>query len=158
MDWFSRLWLLLQVSRGARIATASARIQALSTPKALSKDYIPPREPTWQPWENKTDHRAGVFSTFIICSYCILSLSHHLPFPIRSLLIGWALVAFTHGFLISLRFWLWTTFDWNWSTTLFLACRQTRLAPQTGLFYAYSVSRLSLFLDFFLAATFCEKM
>ncbi|XP_016395266.1 testicular haploid expressed gene protein-like [Sinocyclocheilus rhinocerous] len=37
------------VSRGARNATASARIQALSTPKALSKDYIPPREPTWQP-------------------------------------------------------------------------------------------------------------
>ncbi|XP_026136072.1 testicular haploid expressed gene protein-like isoform X2 [Carassius auratus] len=37
------------VSRGARIATASARIQALSTPKALSKDYIPPREATWQP-------------------------------------------------------------------------------------------------------------
>ncbi|XP_059372769.1 testicular haploid expressed gene protein [Carassius carassius] len=37
------------VSRGARIATASARIQALSTPKALSNDYIPPREPTWQP-------------------------------------------------------------------------------------------------------------
>ncbi|XP_016397887.1 testicular haploid expressed gene protein-like [Sinocyclocheilus rhinocerous] len=46
---FSRLWLFLQVSRGARITTASARIQALSTPKALSKDYIPPREPTWQP-------------------------------------------------------------------------------------------------------------
>ncbi|KAI2657143.1 hypothetical protein H4Q32_021227 [Labeo rohita] len=37
------------VSRGARNATASARLQALSTPKALSKDYIPPREPIWQP-------------------------------------------------------------------------------------------------------------
>ncbi|KAL1261604.1 hypothetical protein QQF64_006869, partial [Cirrhinus molitorella] len=37
------------VSRVARNATASARIQALSTPKALSKDYIPPREPTWHP-------------------------------------------------------------------------------------------------------------
>lgn len=90
VDWFRLLWLPLQVSRGARNATASARLQALSTPKALSKDYIPPREPIWQPWGNKTDHKAVVSSTFIICSYCILSLS----FPIRSLLIGWALFAF----------------------------------------------------------------
>ncbi|XP_067239536.1 sperm microtubule associated protein 2-like isoform X1 [Chanodichthys erythropterus] len=37
------------VSRGARKATASSRIRDLSAPKALSKDYIPPREPTWQP-------------------------------------------------------------------------------------------------------------
>nr|XP_021336755.1 testicular haploid expressed gene protein-like [Danio rerio] len=36
------------VSRGARKATASARIRSLSTPKALSKDYIPPRDPTWR--------------------------------------------------------------------------------------------------------------
>ncbi|XP_067312787.1 sperm microtubule associated protein 2-like [Pseudorasbora parva] len=36
------------VSRGARKATVSARIRDLSAPKALSKDYIPPREPTWQ--------------------------------------------------------------------------------------------------------------
>ncbi|XP_057205973.1 uncharacterized protein LOC130564102 isoform X1 [Triplophysa rosa] len=38
-----------QVSRGARNATASALIRGLSAPKALSKDYIPPREPTWRP-------------------------------------------------------------------------------------------------------------
>ncbi|XP_056328621.1 testicular haploid expressed gene protein-like [Danio aesculapii] len=36
------------VSRGARKATASARIRSLSTPKALSKDYVPPRDPMWR--------------------------------------------------------------------------------------------------------------
>ncbi|XP_052010901.1 testicular haploid expressed gene protein-like isoform X2 [Xyrauchen texanus] len=36
------------VSRGARNATVSTRIQGLSTPKPLSKDYIPPREPAWR--------------------------------------------------------------------------------------------------------------
>ncbi|XP_051514043.1 testicular haploid expressed gene protein-like [Myxocyprinus asiaticus] len=35
------------VTRGARNANVSARIQRLSTPKPLSKDYIPPREPAW---------------------------------------------------------------------------------------------------------------
>ncbi|KAA0709766.1 hypothetical protein E1301_Tti018033 [Triplophysa tibetana] len=37
------------VSRGARNAIASAQIRGLSAPKALSKDYIPPREPAWRP-------------------------------------------------------------------------------------------------------------
>lgn len=36
------------VSRRAGKARVSARIRDLSAPKALSKDYIPPREPTWQ--------------------------------------------------------------------------------------------------------------
>ncbi|XP_039510927.1 testicular haploid expressed gene protein-like isoform X2 [Pimephales promelas] len=36
------------VSRRAGKARASARIRDLSAPKALSKDYVPPREPTWQ--------------------------------------------------------------------------------------------------------------
>lgn len=36
-----------QVSRAARRAAASARVETLATPKELSKDYIPPREPAW---------------------------------------------------------------------------------------------------------------
>ncbi|XP_026214220.1 testicular haploid expressed gene protein-like [Anabas testudineus] len=35
------------VSRAARRATASPRVELLATPKQLSKDYIPPREPEW---------------------------------------------------------------------------------------------------------------
>ncbi|XP_004571189.2 sperm microtubule associated protein 2 like isoform X1 [Maylandia zebra] len=35
------------VSRAARRATASARIEMLAEPKQLSKDYIPPRDPEW---------------------------------------------------------------------------------------------------------------
>ncbi|XP_078025689.1 sperm microtubule associated protein 2 like isoform X3 [Epinephelus lanceolatus] len=35
------------VSKAARRATASARVEMLATPKQLSKDYIPPREPEW---------------------------------------------------------------------------------------------------------------
>ncbi|KAL7396048.1 hypothetical protein ABVT39_027766 [Epinephelus coioides] len=35
------------VSKVARRATASARVEMLATPKQLSKDYIPPREPEW---------------------------------------------------------------------------------------------------------------
>ncbi|KAI3351425.1 hypothetical protein L3Q82_020280, partial [Scortum barcoo] len=36
------------VSRAARRATASARVEMLATPKKLSDDYIPPREPVWR--------------------------------------------------------------------------------------------------------------
>ncbi|XP_068571433.1 sperm microtubule associated protein 2-like isoform X2 [Cebidichthys violaceus] len=35
------------VSKAARSATASARVEMLATPKRLSKDYVPPREPEW---------------------------------------------------------------------------------------------------------------
>ncbi|KAI4885317.1 hypothetical protein NFI96_030553, partial [Prochilodus magdalenae] len=35
------------VSTGAKKATASTRVRDLSTPKALSKDYIPPRDLRW---------------------------------------------------------------------------------------------------------------
>ncbi|XP_034545370.1 uncharacterized protein LOC117817032 [Notolabrus celidotus] len=35
------------VSRAAQKALVSARVEMLSTPKQLSKDYIPPREPEW---------------------------------------------------------------------------------------------------------------
>ncbi|XP_028272541.1 testicular haploid expressed gene protein-like [Parambassis ranga] len=35
------------VSRAARKATASRRIEFLAEPKQLSRDYIPPREPEW---------------------------------------------------------------------------------------------------------------
>ncbi|KAK2848791.1 hypothetical protein Q5P01_008625 [Channa striata] len=35
------------VSRAARRATASARLDMLATPKQLSADYVPPREPEW---------------------------------------------------------------------------------------------------------------
>ncbi|XP_076595717.1 sperm microtubule associated protein 2 like isoform X2 [Chaetodon auriga] len=35
------------VSKAARGATASARVEMLATPKQLSKDYVPPREPEW---------------------------------------------------------------------------------------------------------------
>ncbi|XP_044060804.1 testicular haploid expressed gene protein-like isoform X1 [Siniperca chuatsi] len=35
------------VSRAARRATVSARVEMLAKPKQLSKDYIPPREPVW---------------------------------------------------------------------------------------------------------------
>ncbi|XP_034738915.1 testicular haploid expressed gene protein-like [Etheostoma cragini] len=35
------------VSKAARTATASARVEMLATPKQLSTDYIPPREPEW---------------------------------------------------------------------------------------------------------------
>ncbi|XP_071776338.1 sperm microtubule associated protein 2 like [Centroberyx gerrardi] len=35
------------VSRAARRSTATLRIESLATPKQLSKDYIPPREPEW---------------------------------------------------------------------------------------------------------------
>ncbi|XP_072549971.1 sperm microtubule associated protein 2-like [Salminus brasiliensis] len=37
----SPIW---HVSKGARKATASARVRQLSTPKTLAKDYIPPRD------------------------------------------------------------------------------------------------------------------
>ncbi|XP_030001506.1 testicular haploid expressed gene protein-like [Sphaeramia orbicularis] len=37
------------VSRAARRATASERVELLATPKQLSKDYIPSREPEWHP-------------------------------------------------------------------------------------------------------------
>ncbi|XP_070818328.1 sperm microtubule associated protein 2-like [Chaetodon trifascialis] len=35
------------VSKAARGATASARVEMLATPKQLSKDYVPSREPEW---------------------------------------------------------------------------------------------------------------
>ncbi|XP_054453121.1 uncharacterized protein LOC129089780 [Anoplopoma fimbria] len=35
------------VSKAAMKATASARVEMLATPKQLSKDYVPPREPDW---------------------------------------------------------------------------------------------------------------
>ncbi|XP_051810650.1 testicular haploid expressed gene protein-like [Acanthochromis polyacanthus] len=35
------------VSRAARKATASTRVEMLASPKRLSEDYIPPREPEW---------------------------------------------------------------------------------------------------------------
>ncbi|XP_059202686.1 uncharacterized protein LOC131982129 [Centropristis striata] len=35
------------VSKAARKATVSARVEMLATPKLLSEDYIPPREPEW---------------------------------------------------------------------------------------------------------------
>ncbi|XP_041800452.1 testicular haploid expressed gene protein-like [Chelmon rostratus] len=35
------------VSKAARRATASARVETLATPKQLSKNYVPPREPEW---------------------------------------------------------------------------------------------------------------
>ncbi|XP_051276943.1 testicular haploid expressed gene protein-like [Dicentrarchus labrax] len=38
------IWM---VPRAARRATASARVERLATPKELSKDYVPPREPEW---------------------------------------------------------------------------------------------------------------
>ncbi|XP_041653186.1 uncharacterized protein LOC121516153 [Cheilinus undulatus] len=40
------IWM---VSKAARKATVSARVEMLATPKPLSKDYIPPREPEWSP-------------------------------------------------------------------------------------------------------------
>ncbi|XP_026186143.1 testicular haploid expressed gene protein-like [Mastacembelus armatus] len=36
------------VSRAARRATTSARVEMLATPKQLSKNYVPPREPEWR--------------------------------------------------------------------------------------------------------------
>uniref|UniRef100_UPI0037E969C1 sperm microtubule associated protein 2-like n=1 Tax=Semicossyphus pulcher TaxID=241346 RepID=UPI0037E969C1 len=39
------------VSRGAKKATVSDRVEMLASPKQLSKDYIPPREPVWR-WKN----------------------------------------------------------------------------------------------------------
>ncbi|XP_034399499.1 testicular haploid expressed gene protein [Cyclopterus lumpus] len=35
------------VSKAALRATASARVETLATPKRLSEDYVPPREPDW---------------------------------------------------------------------------------------------------------------
>ncbi|XP_067456095.1 sperm microtubule associated protein 2-like isoform X1 [Thunnus thynnus] len=35
------------VSKAARRTTASDRVEVLATPKQLSKDYVPPREPEW---------------------------------------------------------------------------------------------------------------
>ncbi|KAK9518461.1 hypothetical protein VZT92_023767 [Zoarces viviparus] len=35
------------VSKAARRTTASARVEMLATPKHLSEDYVPPREPEW---------------------------------------------------------------------------------------------------------------
>ncbi|XP_039668607.1 testicular haploid expressed gene protein-like isoform X1 [Perca fluviatilis] len=40
------IWTV-SVSKAARRATASARVEMLATPKQLSTDYIPPREPEW---------------------------------------------------------------------------------------------------------------
>ncbi|KAM3612725.1 uncharacterized protein V6R79_013320 [Siganus canaliculatus] len=37
------------VPKAARRAMASAHVEMLATPKQLSKDYIPPRDPEWSP-------------------------------------------------------------------------------------------------------------
>lgn len=46
---FNTNFPLNKVSRAARRATVSARVEMLATPKKLSEDYIPPREPAWSP-------------------------------------------------------------------------------------------------------------
>lgn len=153
MGWFSRLWLLLQLSRGARIATASARTQALSTPKALSKDYIPPREPTWQPWENKTDHKAVVSSIFIICSYCILSLSR--PFLFLSGACWLVELWFSNQSQILTLDYFWLKLKYY--IILSLLPKLPGSSNRTVCFTPV-VFPVCLFLDFGLAAAFCEKM
>ncbi|XP_028316074.1 testicular haploid expressed gene protein-like isoform X4 [Gouania willdenowi] len=37
------------ISKAAKKASSSVRVEMLSEPKQLSKDYVPPREPEWSP-------------------------------------------------------------------------------------------------------------